>query len=58
MLPSDAAKLWKQYLEPLKADGIRLGGPAVTASATGRPWMTEFMTLCTNCTVDFIPIHW
>ncbi|KAG5652200.1 hypothetical protein H0H81_005935 [Sphagnurus paluster] len=36
--PGDAAKLWMQYIEPLKAQGIRLGGPAVTGSPTGLPW--------------------
>ncbi|PPQ69439.1 hypothetical protein CVT25_004831 [Psilocybe cyanescens] len=36
MLPEDAAKLWMQFLEPLKSTGVRLGGPAVTNSPTGR----------------------
>ncbi|KAG5643544.1 hypothetical protein DXG03_000685 [Asterophora parasitica] len=58
MLATDAAKLWKQYLEPLKAKGIRLGGPAVTGSPTGRPWLAEFFEACTKCSVDFLPIHW
>jgi hypothetical protein len=58
MLPTEAAKLWKQYLEPLKAEGIRLGGPAVTGSPTGRPWLNEFFQACTNCSVDFLPLHW
>jgi len=58
MLPEEAAKLWKQYLEPMKADGIRLGAPAVTGSPTGQPWLAQFFQLCTNCSVDFIPLHW
>jgi len=32
-----AAVLWKRYIEPMKADGIRLGGPAITNSGTGQP---------------------
>ncbi|KAG6911304.1 hypothetical protein DXG01_002143 [Tephrocybe rancida] len=56
--PEDAAKLWKQYLEPLKAGGVRLGGPAITGSPTGQPWLASFMQACTNCSVDFIPLHW
>jgi hypothetical protein len=58
MLPAEAAKLWKQYLEPLKSEGIRLGGPAITGSPTGQPWLAEFFDACTNCSVDFIPLHW
>jgi len=58
ILPEDAANLWKQYLEPMKADGIRLGGPAVSGGATGQPWLDQFMQNCTGCSVDFIPLHW
>jgi glycine/serine hydroxymethyltransferase len=56
--PVSAAKLWMQYIEPLKAQGIRLGAPAVTASGTGQPWLTQFFQACSNCTIDFIPLHW
>ncbi|KAH9486438.1 Alkali-sensitive linkage protein 1 [Psilocybe cubensis] len=58
ILPEDAAKLWMQFLEPLKASGIRLGGPAVTNSPTGRPWLVSFLQACSNCTIDFLPLHW
>jgi len=58
MKPEDAAKLWIQYLEPLRASGVRLGGPAVTASGTGRPWLAAFFDACKNCTIDFLPLHW
>ncbi|KAF7298856.1 Glycosyl hydrolase 53-domain-containing protein [Mycena indigotica] len=53
-----AAQLWMQYIEPLKADGVRLGGPAVSSGASGRPWLDEFMKACSKCTIDFIPFHW
>ncbi|KAG6841565.1 hypothetical protein C0991_009600 [Blastosporella zonata] len=58
ILPGDAASLWMQYLEPLKAQGVRLGGPAITGSPTGQPWLAQFMQACANCSVDFIPLHW
>ncbi|KIM47691.1 glycoside hydrolase family 128 protein [Hebeloma cylindrosporum] len=54
--PDQAAKLWLQFIEPLKASGVRLGGPAVTAS--GRPWLNSFFQACNNCTIDFLPLHW
>lgn len=56
MDPGDAAQLWMQYIQPLKAQGIRLGGPAVTASGLG--WLISFFQACTNCTIDFLPLHW
>lgn len=58
MQPSDAAALWQQFIQPLKANGIKLGGPAVTAAPTGKQWLTEFIAACTNCTIDFLPLHW
>ncbi|CAA7265847.1 unnamed protein product [Cyclocybe aegerita] len=58
MDPVEAAHLWIQYIEPLKSLGIRLGGPAVTASPTGRPWLISFLEACRNCTIDFLPLHW
>ncbi len=48
-----AAKLWIQYLEPLRASGIKLGSPAVTQN--GAWWLREFFQACNgSCTVDFI----
>ncbi|TFK70460.1 hypothetical protein BDN72DRAFT_540155 [Pluteus cervinus] len=58
ILPSQAASLWMQYIEPLSSVGVKLGAPAVTASGTGKPWLIDFFAACTNCTIDFIPLHW
>ncbi|KAG5639442.1 hypothetical protein H0H81_002313 [Sphagnurus paluster] len=56
--PVRAAQLWKQYIQPLSASGIRLGAPAITNAPSGRPWMASFLSTCTGCTIDFIPFHW
>ncbi|KAF9011151.1 hypothetical protein BDQ17DRAFT_1233957 [Cyathus striatus] len=58
MDPTQAAALWMEFIQPLKAQGIRLGGPAVTASGSGQPWLKTFFSACTNCTIDFLPLHW
>jgi len=58
MQPQEAASLWMQFLQPMKASGIRLGAPAITAPGTGIPWLIDFFSNCTNCTVDFLPLHW
>jgi hypothetical protein len=55
---TEAANLWKEYIEPLKESGVRLGGPAVTAPGTGIPWLTSFFSACSDCSVAFIPLHW
>ncbi|KAG6910695.1 hypothetical protein DXG01_008739 [Tephrocybe rancida] len=56
--PAVAAQLWKQYIQPLAAHGIRLGAPAVTNAPSGRPWLSAFLSNCTGCTIDFVPFHW
>jgi hypothetical protein len=53
MDPTVAANLWIQYLEPLRASGIKLGSPAVTQG--GAWWLKAFFQACNGrCTVDFI----
>ncbi|KAG6819990.1 hypothetical protein H0H93_006693, partial [Arthromyces matolae] len=56
--PAMAAQLWKQYIQPLAASGVRLGAPAVTNGPSGIPWLSSFLSNCTGCTIDFIPFHW
>lgn len=56
--PMTAASLWVQYIQPLKAHGVRLGSPAVSSAPSGIPWLSQFFGNCTECTFDFIPIHW
>lgn len=58
MDPVEAASLWKAHIEPLKERGVRLGAPAVTAAGTGRPWLEKFFEACSDCTFDFLPVHW
>jgi len=54
----DATALWKEFIQPLKQYDIRLGGPAVTATSTGKQWLTEFLSACNQCSIDFLPLHW
>lgn len=55
MSPEDAAAAWRTYMEPF-AEDARLGAPAV--SNAGLQWITDFMTACNDCQIDFVPIHW
>jgi hypothetical protein len=56
--PGDAANIWKQYIQPLHAQGVRLGAPAVSSAPAGPEWLASFMSACTGCTFDFVPLHW
>lgn len=57
MSPQQAADAYRTYMNPF-AGRAYLGAPAVTNAPSGLPWLTQFLTLCTGCHIDFIPIHW
>lgn len=50
-----AADAYRKYMQPF-AGKAQLGAPGV--SNDGRDWMTQFLGLCSDCTIDFVPIHW
>lgn len=60
--PAAAATNWISQVEPLRKLGVKVGAPAVTGSPRGFVWLEDFFNSCasqgTNCTIDFIPIHW
>ncbi|KAF7321910.1 Glyco-hydro-cc domain-containing protein [Mycena kentingensis (nom. inval.)] len=59
LTPQQGADLWKTYLEPLRAQGIRLGSPAPSSAPSGKVWIQDFLAACAGgCTVDFIALHW
>ena len=58
ILAETAAQIWMNEIEPLAKQGVKLGAPACTGAETGRQWLQNFFTACSNCTVDFIPVHW
>ncbi|KAA8573580.1 hypothetical protein MFRU_001g04540 [Monilinia fructicola] len=56
---ADAAAGYKQYMEPF-AGKAKLGAPAVTngAAPMGLTWLKSFLSECSDCTIDFVCIHW
>ncbi|CAD6447118.1 8252d72c-cf3e-4bb8-9fff-2a99a2913438-CDS [Sclerotinia trifoliorum] len=56
---ADAAAGYKTYMQPF-AGKAKLGAPAVTngASPMGLTWLKSFLSACTDCTIDFVCIHW
>lgn len=56
--PADAAKVYKQYMQPFKGQAL-LATPAVTngGGETGLNYLGEFVGNCTGCHFDMINIH-
>jgi len=59
LTPSEGAQLWAQYIEPLKAQGVRLGTPAPSSAPSGKTWLQDWLAACNgSCNPDFLAVHW
>ncbi|KAK0723592.1 glycosyl hydrolase catalytic core-domain-containing protein [Lasiosphaeria miniovina] len=66
--PDKAAQVWVKNIIPLQEMNLRVGLPACTGAPSGLQWLKAFLDSCsklvstdgktTNCTFDFVPIHW
>jgi hypothetical protein len=58
---ADAATGYMANMQPF-AGKAKLGAPAVTngpsAQGEGMAWLGSFLTACSSCTIDFVPLHW
>lgn len=57
LTPASVAVDYMTHMQPY-AGKIALGAPAVTGQPSGITWLTEFMTACVDCRIDFVPVHW
>lgn len=60
MTIDSAVTAYKTYMEPF-GNMTRLGAPAATSAVgpnLGLNWTTSFLSACSGCQVDFIPVHW
>ena len=55
--PSTAAQIWNHQIQPLAKLGVKLGSPACSSSPAGITWMQKFVQACSNCTIDFMALH-
>jgi hypothetical protein len=57
--PEAAAAGYQQYMSPFAGKAL-LGSPAVTngGGSMGLTWLGSFFDACSNCQIDFVPIHW
>lgn len=60
MTPEAAAAAYQTYMMPFAGTSVKLGSPAVTngGGSMGLDWLSAFMDCCTDCQIDFVPIHW
>lgn len=61
MAVGDAVNAWNQYIQPLAAQGLKLGSPAVTNGVTanmGMNWLNQFIAACQGCQFDFMVTHY
>ena len=58
--PVVAARAWKQFIEPLRAQGVRLGSPAIASTDEGLKWMQQFLNELSRVggRIDFLALHW
>ncbi|KAI0631493.1 glycosyl hydrolase catalytic core-domain-containing protein [Trametes polyzona] len=56
--PKTAAALYKAHITPKSAQGYKLASPAVSNGPAGIEWLSEFMTACSGCQVDYLALHW
>lgn len=58
LTPAQGAELWQQYIEPLKAQGVRLGTPATSSAPSGKTWVQDWLSTCGGgCTPDFVALR-
>lgn len=55
--PSEAAAAYLTYLQPFN-NLANLGAPSISNADTGLPWLRQFLALCSNCSIDFVSVHW
>ncbi|CAF1113111.1 unnamed protein product [Rotaria sordida] len=60
MNPVEAAHAWKQYIEPLRAQGARLGSPGIASTDQGLNWLQQFLNELNKVggQIDFLALHW
>jgi len=61
MSVEDAVAAYRKWITPLKKQGFRLGAPAVTNGQglnIGNDWLVKFLAQCSDCGIDFLPVHW
>ncbi|KAF1830211.1 hypothetical protein BDW02DRAFT_112626 [Decorospora gaudefroyi] len=58
---ADAVAAHRQYIQPLAAQGLRIGSPSVTNADTagkGIDYLQQFMNACSDCQIDFVVAHY
>jgi len=58
MSAEEGVAFWLANIEPLRAQGLRLGSPAMSSGPAGKRWLQDFFRICDGrCTVDFVALR-
>ncbi|CAF2825770.1 unnamed protein product [Rotaria sp. Silwood2] len=59
MNPVEATYAWKQYIESLRAQGARLGSPAIVSTNQELNWMQQLLNELNKIRgrIDFLALH-
>lgn len=57
---SDAVTGWNTYIQPFAGGSTKLGSPSVSNAPApqGLAWLSQFVSECSGCQIDFLNIHW
>lgn len=60
LTPQQAADAYKQYMQPLASDDVKICAPSVTNGGgdKGLGWLSSFLEACSDCTIDCLNVHW
>lgn len=59
LTPQQGIDMWMANIQPLKAQGLRLGTPAPSSAPAGKTWIQNWLSACAGgCTPDFVALHW
>ena len=59
--PDAAASAYREHMSPHASGNVKLGAPSVSNSVVGGQglnWLRDFMGKCSDCPIDFVPVHW
>ncbi|KAH6665724.1 glycosyl hydrolase catalytic core-domain-containing protein [Halenospora varia] len=55
--PEAAVDSYKTNIAPF-AGKAKLGSPSISNGGGSMDWLKNFMELCKDCPIDFVPVHW
>ncbi|CAG5137541.1 uncharacterized protein ALTATR162_LOCUS141 [Alternaria atra] len=58
MDPKEAVDLWMAKMEPFAKQGVSIGAPGTLQNTQDFEWLSQFLSLCNECSIGFLAMHW